>query len=59
MVSTSQPIARASMLVSDSEEIDVIFPHTIDDVIRKPLNNTFSESVMEMSASFGMSRNAF
>ena len=53
MVSTPQPIARASMLVGDSDEIDVIFPHTIDDVIRKPRDNTFSESVMERCASFG------
>jgi len=59
MVSTPQPIARASMLVGDSDEIDVIFPRTVDDVIRKPWNNTFSEFVTEMSASFGISRNAF
>jgi len=59
MVPTSQPIARTSMLVGNSDEIDVIFPHTIDDVIREPRNNTFSESGLERCASFGMSGNAF
>jgi hypothetical protein len=59
MVFTPQPIARAPMLVSDGDEIDGIFPHTIDDVIRKPWNNTFSKSVLEMSAGFGISQNAF
>ena len=47
------------MLVGNSDEIDVIFPHTIDDVIREPRNNTFSESGLERCASFGMSGNAF
>ena len=47
------------MLMGDSDQIDVIFSHTIDDVIKEPRSNMFSEFVMERSASFGMSRNAF
>jgi len=47
------------MLMSGSDQIDVIFSHTIDDVIREPRSNMFSEFVMERSDSFVMSRNAF
>jgi hypothetical protein len=47
------------MLMGDSDQIDVIFSHTIDDVIREPRSNMFSEFVMERSDSFVMSRNAF
>ena len=43
MVGSLAPIARTTVMVSDGNEVNVILPDPIDDVVGKTRNDPFAE----------------
>lgn len=53
------PIARPTVMVSDGNEVDVILPNTIDDVVGKTRNDPLAEFAGERGAYLRVDRNPF
>ncbi len=52
------PIVWAAVLVGDSHKINVVFPHAIDDAVRKPGNDPLAKAASKRCARLGTGANA-
>ena len=57
MVGSLAPIARTTVMVSDGNEVNVILPNPINDVVGKTPNDPLAESASERGACFRVSEN--
>jgi hypothetical protein len=53
------PIARTTMMVRDGNEVNVIPPYSINNVVGEALKDPFSESASERGTCFRVSGNSF
>ena len=58
-VGSLPPIARPTMLMGDSNQVNVILSHAIDDAVGKTRNDPLAESPSERGTCFGVGGNPF